>query len=527
MTLLLDIAPYIPAVRPDVTGAEVYRRFDTEPDTMAIAVVDEAQRPVGIIERNAFLVRMAAQYGHALWSKRPVSHWMKTDPVIADGDVTVEEFCGRVMHESPSELLHGFIVTCGGRYAGVGSMLSLLQASAAQTARLAEAAEASRRKADAALAARGRFLAVMSHEIRTPLNGVLATAEIVRRKMREPELVPLLDTIVDSGDVLLRLLNDALDLSRAEQSGLELAEDPLPIARLMDDVRSLWTSQAELQQFVLDVEFEGPADLWVLGDQVRLRQVLNNLVGNAMKFAHRRVSVRMWADSGEPCYRIVGEVRDDGPGVPAERLAAIFEPFQQTDEGMRKGGAGLGLAICQQIIERMGGTIGAMNRPEGGACFRFEVPLYALPAPPAPKPAEPTMDESRPLHVLIVDDNATNRLVARTLLEMFGCTSAEAADGAAAVVAASQGAFDAILMDINMPGMNGIEATRKIRSLPGPKSRIPILALTANADPVDAATYRECGMNGVVEKPIKPERLLAALQGVLAICEPAEVMAVA
>src|SRR5947209_2851428 len=126
MTLLFDIAPYAEPVLDSVPGREIYKRFQVEPDTLAIAVVDEAGRPIGLIERNAFLVRMAAQYGYALWSGRPVSFWMKTDPVVVDGDMTVAEFCGRMLQERPSELLQGFIVTCGGRYAGVGTALALL-----------------------------------------------------------------------------------------------------------------------------------------------------------------------------------------------------------------------------------------------------------------------------------------------------------------------------------------------------------------------------------------------------------------
>ena len=280
MTLLLDIAPYIAPVLPKATGRDIYARFQDEPDTLAIAVVDAELRPVGLIERNAFLVRMAAQYGHALWSGRAVDLWMKTDPLVADGDVTVAEFCGQVLEERPSELLHGFIVTCAGRYAGVGTMLGLLQASAAATVshaaemtELAEAANTASRQALEALAAKQRFLAVMSHEIRTPLNGVLAVAEIIRRKVEQPDLLPFVDTILQSGGVLLRLLNDALDLSRAEASALGLDEEPLAAAALLDDVVGLWSPQAELRGVEFTCAYEGPADLWVLGDRVRLRQI--------------------------------------------------------------------------------------------------------------------------------------------------------------------------------------------------------------------------------------------------------------
>lgn len=522
MTLLLDIAPYIPPVWPHTPGAELYERFQREPDTLAIAVVDEQGRPLGLVERNAFLVLMAAQHGHALWSKRPTSHMMKREPVVADGDVTVEEFCGRMLAERPSELLDGFIVTCGGRYAGVGTTLALLQASAAATTSYADEMRRMAHEASEALATKGRFLAVMSHEIRTPLNGVLAVAEILKRKARQSDLAPLIETILESGGTLLRLLNDALDLSRAEASGLELDEAPLLAGKLLGDVAGLWAAQAELKGLTVDVSYDGPDDLWVLGDGVRLRQVLNNLVGNALKFTSAgRVEVRLSARIEGDYARLAGEISDTGPGVPADRLEEIFAPFQQTDEGMRHGGAGLGLAVCRQIVERMHGTIAARPHDGAGARFVFEIPLHRLPAPQADAAAASAVEVAGSgVRVLIVDDNPTNRMVAQTLCELFSCSSETVDNGEDAVRAVGSGRYDLVLMDIKMPGIDGVEATRRIRSGGGLASQLPILALTANADPSDAAFYRLCGMNGVVEKPIKPERLLAAMNAVLQI-EPA------
>src|SRR5579859_507818 len=517
MTLLLDIAPFSPPATPRNTGRDIYRQFEDDPDLMVIAVVDDDGRPVGLVERNAFLVRMAAQYGYELWSRRPISHWMKTDPLIADGDMTVEEFCGRVLEERPSELFQGFIVTCAGRYAGVGTALSLLQVTAAATASHAAVMAGLAKDAQDALAAKGRFLAVMSHEIRTPLNGVLAVAEIIRRKSRQADLEPLVDTILQSGGTLLRLLNDALDLSRAEASGLELHEEPMLTPWVIDDVVALWSAQAELKGVSLSAAYDGPADLWVLADRVRVQQVINNLVSNAIKFAPGGAAdVRLRAERQGDYVALAGEVSDNGPGVPADRLETIFNPFQQTEDGVRLGGAGLGLAVCRQILERMDGRIEALANPGGGALFRFAAPLHWLPEPAsATTVACPVTAAGGALHVLIVDDNATNRMVAQTLCEMFGCTCEAVEDGAKAVAAAATGAFGLVLMDIKMPGMDGVEATRLIRSGRQAGALIPILALTANADPADAAVYRQCGMNGVVEKPIKPERLLEAMSAVL------------
>ena len=321
MTLLLDIAPYGTPAAPADTGAEIYRRFQDAPDTLAIAVVDAEGRPLGLIERNAFLGTMAAQHGYALWAQRPITNLMKVAPLIVDGDVSVSEFCGTVLQDRPSDLLNGFIVTRDGHYAGVGAMLGLLQT-------VATAASAASLQAHEALAARGRFLAVMSHEIRTPLNGVLGVAEIIRRRATQPELYPLLDTIAESGGVLLRLLNDALDLSRAEASGLELDEAPFLIAPLIDDALKLWAPQAELKGIGLTAQYEGPADLWALGDATRLRQILNNLISNALKFTTEGgVDVTLVAQDNGEHVALRGAIIDTGPGIAPDQMIRIFAPF--------------------------------------------------------------------------------------------------------------------------------------------------------------------------------------------------------
>ncbi|MFN3521683.1 MAG: ATP-binding protein [Phenylobacterium sp.] len=525
---LLDLAQSIAPIAPTLPGQRVYDRFQAEPDTLAIAVVDEEGRPLGLVERNAFFVAMAAQYGRALYALRPISLLMSKDPLIVEGDRSVAEFCGQALAERPSELLRGFIVTQGGRYAGVASALSLLQATsesnrahAEEMTRLAETLDAATRQAQAALAAKSQFLAVMSHEIRTPLNGVLAVADILQRKLTQPELSAYVHTIQDSGQTLLRLLTDALDLSRAEAGRLELAEEPFSVPRLLEDVAALWTARAEQKGLRLSLAYDGAADQWALGDEVRIKQVLNNLIGNALKFTDAGgVEVHLAARRDDQHVAIEGSVADTGVGVPDDLLSSIFQPFSQTEAGQRQGGAGLGLSICREIVERMGGTIMAAANPGGGTVFRFGFPLFDVPAPRAgdsemePHVLAPAAEAE--LRVLIADDNATNRLVAETLCSMFGCTSESVEDGEQAVAAARSGRFDLILMDIKMPNLDGVAATRRIRGLEGAAAEVPILALTANADPWDAASYMAQGMDGVVEKPIKAERLLEAMNAALA-----------
>ncbi len=286
---------------------------------------------------------------------------------------------------------------------------------------------------------------------------------------------------------------------------------------IIDDVLGLWAAQAELKGVTLTASYSGPPDVWVLADRVRMQQVVNNLVSNAVKFAASgTVDVRLEAERDGHYVRLKGQVADTGPGIPPDRLQSIFTPWQQTEEGVRLGGAGLGLAVCRQILDRMDGTIEAAANPGGGALFTFAAPLHWLPEPQRAAPAPSSVETADgALHVLVVDDNATNRMVAQTLCEMFGCTCESVEDGAAAVEAAATGRFGLVLMDVKMPGMDGVEATRRIRSGRRAGSQVPILALTANADPADAAFYRLCGMNGVVEKPVKPERLLEAMNAVL------------
>jgi signal transduction histidine kinase/CheY-like chemotaxis protein len=521
---LFNLVQPIAPISPDTQGQAVYDRFQAEPDTLAIAVVDEAGRPVGLLERNAFFVAMAAHYGRALYALRPISLLMDSQPLIADGETPVAEFCGAMLVDRAAELLKGFIVVRDGRYAGVGSALCLLQATnasnlahAEEMTRVAETLNRAKLEAQSALSAKSQFLAVMSHEIRTPLNGVLAIADILQRKLAEPELKHYVGAIQDSGETLLRLLTDALDLTRADAGKLPLTEEGFCAPALLEDLAALWTARAEQRGLELAFSYSGAVDQWALGDAVRLKQIFNNLLGNALKFtAQGAVSVELNTRLEDGCVRFEGVVRDTGVGVPEAKLATIFHPFSQTDAGVREGGAGLGLSICQALVEQMGGQIAASRNPGGGSTFRFEVPLFEVPTPAeAALRADEDFDSGQAgrLHVLIADDNATNRLVASTLCEMFGFTCETVDDGQEAVDAAATGKFGLILMDIRMPNLDGIGATRAIRAMGGAAGAVPILALTANADPWDAAAYMAEGMDGVVEKPLKAERLLAAING--------------
>ena len=357
----------------------------------------------------------------------------------------------------------------------------------------------------------------MSHEIRTPLNGVLGVAALMERELQQEDLRPHVRTILDSGQILLRLLTDALDMSRAEAGMLTLEAAPLRLTAIGDDLTALWSPRAEEQGLSLSVTCDTADNDWVVGDHVRMKQLLNNLIGNAMKFTPSgSVSVHLSSREKDGVVHIHGSVDDSGPGVSEAAARSIFEPFNTGTAGTLGAGAGLGLSICRQIVSHMDGDLELESSRLGGACFRFSLHLpcahsdmlIAAEAAVAPTPHET-------LHVLVVDDNATNRFVAGKVLELFGCTHEAVDSGAAAIRRAAEGGLDLILMDIKMPGMDGMQATRAIRALDGPVASLPILALTANADPRDEVDYRAAGMDGVAQKPIQPDILLNAIRRVM------------
>lgn len=528
MPLVGDFVELIAPVAPSTLGAEVFDRFQREPNTLAIAVVGQDGRPLGLIERNAFTLRMAAEYGRALYARKPAASLMDRNAPVAEASTSAEFFFQAYGAAELGALLGGFIVVADGRYLGVGTALQIVQAGAAlhrqraeEMGALARDLAAAEAEAVASSRAKSEFLAVMSHEIRTPLNGVLGVAALMEKKLEQEELRPYVRTVIDSGQSLLRLLTDALDMSRASAGMLTLEEEPLDLSAVAFDIDALWRARAEEKALSLTVRTEFEAGPWVRADGMRIKQLLNNLVGNALKFTQSGgVIVTLSSHATRDGVRVELTVDDSGPGVPETAAATIFEPFNIGKAGREGAGAGLGLAICRQIAERMDGGIGLSVSPQGGARFHVVLPLTACAAEEAAAAApmaEPTPHET--LHVLVVDDNAANRFVAAKLLEMFNCTVELAENGQEALDAVSNRPFDLALMDIKMPVMDGIAATRAIRALPGPAARLPILALTANADERDELDYVAAGMNGVAQKPIQPDALLNAIRLVLAEAE--------
>jgi signal transduction histidine kinase/CheY-like chemotaxis protein len=381
---------------------------------------------------------------------------------------------------------------------------------------------AARARALAATEAKTEFLATMSHEIRTPLNSVLGFAQLLAARHDLPPDARRQVNLIDSaGGALLTVVNDILDFSRVEAGQVELLAQPTSAARLLRDTVAIMEPEARAKGLSLNVEIIDPLEATHDLDDMRVRQVLLNLLNNAVKFTDAgRVDARLLVEPGDGEDRLRFEIVDTGVGIATEKQPLLFQRFSQIDSSASRtyGGAGLGLAISRALIELMGGRIGVDSVPGRGSCFWFEI--LALPAEPLvipePRPAPPPSAA----RILLVDDHPMNREIGVALLTLAGCQVDIAEDGQQAVEAASQGAYDMILMDIHMPRMDGLAATRAIRSLPSPAARVPIIAMSADALPQQVERCYAAGMVDHIAKPIQRELLYAKVDRWLNVPDP-------
>ena len=396
---------------------------------------------------------------------------------------------------------HHLKVGKGGRWLKAVGLIQDFDARKRQEIALLEAQQA----AEAAAEAKSTFLANMSHEIRTPMNGVMGVLHLLKAERLSEDGRGMLDEALSCGRMLAELLNDVIDFSKIEAGRLELTNEPLDPRSVVEGVVRLLRPQADGKGLLLRVDAD-PRLGWVRSDPVRLRQALFNLAGNAVKFTERG-SVTVRCASPRPGV-LRFEVIDTGVGVPADVQGRIFQRFDQGDASTTRkfGGSGLGLAITKKLAEMMSGDVGFSSEEGLGSTFWLEVSAEpAAPVADASDTVEPVLDG---LRMLVVEDNPTNRMIATKLLESLGAQVETAADGYLGVEAAQRGDFHLILMDVQMPGIDGLEAARRIRALGGAAAETPIMALTANVLAHQRQSYIEAGMDGVVGKPISPGVLL-------------------
>lgn len=384
---------------------------------------------------------------------------------------------------------------------------------------MAERFNTSFQAADAGNRAKSQFMATIGHEIRTPLNAILGMVELLELTVLPDHVRPNIKTIQRSGEALLDIINEILDFSKIEHGKLELEYRPVNLTRLIENAAEMMRGRAADGGNALFVDI--PVALTapnIRTDPTRLRQVVLNLLGNAIKFtAHGAVTLVVQQVGTPSALRLRIEVRDTGIGIDATGMQRLFQPFSQVDASISRkyGGTGLGLTICKEIITAMGGEIGVKSVPGEGSTFWLEVPVEAVATAEqftpetkdaAPKPL-PRLD------ILVVEDNAVNQQVALQFLRHLGQTATLAENGAVAVHEASKRRFDLILMDMQMPIMDGIEATRHIKSGGGPCSQSPIIAMTANASEHDREACLKAGMVGFQLKPIALHQLHALIAG--------------
>jgi CheY-like chemotaxis protein len=350
----------------------------------------------------------------------------------------------------------------------------------------------------------------VSAEIRQHMDGIAALADQLARHPMANDAEACAAGVAGSAASVRRMLDRAMDIRAAEDGALAMTQETIRLSDLVDDLQERWAARGLLAGVSLLTSYDGPPDAGVVGDRRRLGQMFDGLVAEAAAGGARGgVEIGLKAQSVGGEIRIEGRVRGARAWSSAE--ASLDELADRV--GVE---AALEARLARRLLNILGGSLHDEPGPGRAHVMVFELTLQAV----QQSPAEPAQRAMRPAHVLVVDDNATNRMVAQALCEMFACTSEAAVDGIEAVEMAATGRFDLVLMDIRMPRMDGVAAARAIRGLPGPVGATPIVALTANADSEDVAHYLSAGMDGVVEKPMKAEHLLAALQQAL---EPTDV----
>ena len=395
--------------------------------------------------------------------------------------------------------------------------------------RALEAMEASRRKAEAANKAKTDFLAVMSHELRTPMNAVLGAADLLGRTELKPDQRAHVDMLADGGTALMNILNDVLDLAKIEAGKLDLNLANIDIHEVTKRIAAIWTASAQDKGLKVHFEITQETPQYVVVDATRIGQIAFNLLANAVKFtASGSISLRLDAiERGPGACELMLTVSDSGIGMSAETLSRLFNAFEQADSSIsrRFGGTGLGLSISQKLAHMMGGEIEAVSVEGKGSTFTFRLPCALGAAENAEVEASLGHDDLNgrlPLQILVAEDNPSNQRIIDLFLQPIGADVTLVSDGRQALDMLEARTFDLVLMDMQMPVLDGLEATRLLRASGGLNAQIPVLALTANVMESHQDACRDAGMNGHIAKPIDARVLISSVFAAFDVAASAE-----
>jgi CheY-like chemotaxis protein len=495
LTRLIDTrAP----IAPSTPCGEVLAMFDGDLALAALAVVENGA-PVGLVYRDV-LQGMMRVAGPQLADK-PIAEVMDAEPRVVTAQTDANSFVN-ALADSPTPVFRTayIAVDAQGRYAGVGGLASLL---ASHRRRQGEARDAM------------AMVERMAVDIGTHLDGVLAITERLEQQRLTPDAAAFVRAIGDTSRDMGATVGRAIDLHRSARGQLTFTTTPTRLRDFADAVEARWAARAHEGGSTLLVSYDGDPECGVEADGERLLQVFDILIENALAAGRGMIEARLTARAEGDQIRLDGQVRDNTEGRVDERLARVHDPLSAaSQQDQSELALGVAMALARRVLRDMGGPLHAEANRGAGLTVGFSLSLAPASAQVEAAEAEPAVS-GRAAHILIVDDNATNRMVAEALCDMFECTSEQAVDGVEAVEMAKSGRFDLILMDIKMPRMDGIAATRAIREMGGRAGAVPIVALTANADPADVQSYIVAGMQDVVEKPIKPERLAIVLSALL------------
>lgn len=523
---LKDIALPVTPVTPATTASAAFSLFLSDSALFAVAVrLSEGEdASYGLVTRARLTEALAGPNGRDVFAVRSVTHLVGSQPVIASGDTLAAALAMAAAQKGSTALTEGVIVLEQGSYYGLVSPAMLLKAVAEENAARAKAQQAAQRKIEdltrqlARLSeSRARTLAFIGHEIRTPLTGIMGVADLLEGQLLTGEPKRLARTISQSGQHLERLLSDLLDLSRIDAGKLPIVNQPIELRQFAVETRDLWLPQFDEKRVGLRIGVATGAETRIEGDAGRLRQILFNLVSNAMKFTDRgQVTVTLATSPSPDGLMLTMRVSDTGRGISDADKARLFEAFEQSESGDAASGSGLGLAIARSLARRMGGEIILSDNPGGGCVFTVAVPVQKA----GPRLAVENKPEAHAGRfdlgeVLLAEDHEASAYVIREALIGAGWRVEIVPDAAAAIARVEQRRYQVILTDVHMPHGGGEAVLRAARMSHGMNAQTPVVAVTADASPERRTACEQAGFSGLIEKPVRPRQLVATLADIL------------